>query len=164
MDSSGVVVRRATTSDATAIASVHVRAWQESYAHLVPADALGGLDVHRRAEVWSSILEEGTTDVRVAETGDGTVIGWASAGPGRAAAPPRPLELEGIYVLASWYGSGAGQVLLDTLLGTEPACLSVASDNPRSHAFYRRNGFRPDGVTEVYPMLGVEVDVVRLVR
>ncbi len=161
---SGVGIRRATTADASAIASVHVRAWQQAYAHLLPADRLASLDVAGRAGAWRRVFDEGATDVWVAESPADSVIGWASTSAGRGANAPRPLELEGIYVLAETYGSGVGQALLDSAIGENPAFLWVAADNSRSHAFYRRNRFLPDGAAEVYPLLGVDVDVVRLAR
>jgi GNAT superfamily N-acetyltransferase len=166
---SGWSVRRATASDAHAIATVHVAAWRETYAHLLPATQLAALDVQRRSEVWADILAEGITEVWVAESQVGdtagvTVMGWASASTGRGAGAPRARELEGLYVLAGRHGSGAGQALLDAALGSSPAFLWVAADNPRPHAFYRRNGFTPDGTKELYPLLGVDVEVVRLVR
>lgn len=161
----GWSVRPATTADAPGIAAVHVRSWQETYAHLVPAAELAGLSVERRAEAWSNILAEGRTDVRVARRDDGSpIVGWASTGAGRGSGVPRPVELEGLYVLAELHGSGVGQALLDAALGSRPASLWVAADNPRSHAFYRRNGFEPDGVTDTYPLLGVDVAVMRMVR
>lgn len=44
------------------------------------------------------------------------------------------------------HGSGLGQALLDTAIGTEPAYLWIMAGNPRAEAFYRRNGFVPDGL------------------
>lgn len=143
---------------------MHVRAWQQAYAHLLPADRLASLDVGERAGTWRRILDAGATDVWVAESPADSVVGWASTSAGRGADAPRPVELEGIYVLAEKYGSGLGQALLDAAIGENPAFLWVAADNPRSHAFYRRNRFLPDGAAEVYPLLGVDVGIVRLVR
>jgi RimJ/RimL family protein N-acetyltransferase len=40
----------------------------------------------------------------------------------------------------------------------------VAVDNPRAHAFYRRNGFALDGAKRDFAMLGTDVPVVRMVR
>jgi ribosomal protein S18 acetylase RimI-like enzyme len=44
-----------------------------------------------------------------------------------------------------------GQALLDATLGTDPAMLWVAKENPRAIAFYRRNGFRFDGAEQIDP-------------
>lgn len=48
-------------------------------------------------------------------------------------------------------------------MGDGPAQLWVARDNPRAYAFYRRNGFRPDGAEQVMPEAEGFVEV-RLVR
>jgi L-amino acid N-acyltransferase YncA len=161
---SGLQVRRAETADARAIALVHVQAWREAYARFLPAETLAGLDVEARAERWASIIGDGgDTTVWVAIL-DGAIVGWASAGPGRDEGAPRPLELEGIYVLASVYGSGAGQALLDVAIGAAPAYLWVAAENPRAGRFYERNGFRLDGTTDRHPLAGIPVDIARMVR
>lgn len=158
-----VTVRPAVPADAEAIATVHVRAWQEAYAHLLPAAFLAALDPSDRLERWRRIIDDPTVTVRVAEV-DAAVVGWATAGPGREADAVRPLELEGIYVLAAAHGSGAGQGLLDAVLGDRPAFLWVAEHNPRAEAFYRRNGFRRDGSVKHEPIGPHTVTAVRMVR
>lgn len=157
------VVRPASVSDADRIARVHVQAWQEAYAHLLPASFLATLDVDARADRWRTIIADAETDVFLA-TIDDVVVGWASAGPGRDHEAPRDRELEGIYVLASTYGSGAGQALLDGAIGDAPAYLWMADDNPRAEGFYRRNGFRRDGATKREHLGPHPLEAVRLVR
>lgn len=158
-----LTVRPADVRDADAIATVHVRAWQEAYAHLLPADFLAALDVDARAARWRSIIAEPAVDVLVAVLA-GAVVGWASAGPGRETDPVRDRELEGIYVLAAHHGSGAGQRLLDAAVGSAPAFLWVAEGNPRAEAFYRRNGFTRDGAVKHEPIGPTGLDAVRMVR
>jgi ribosomal protein S18 acetylase RimI-like enzyme len=51
-------------------------------------------------------------------------------------------------VLAAHHGTGIGQTLLDEVLGSGPAQLWVAKQNPRAIAFYRRNGFAFDGAEQ----------------
>jgi GNAT superfamily N-acetyltransferase len=155
-------IRRATTADARGIARVHVRAWRESYTHVFSSYLLEGLSVSGRADRWTRILARGT-EVWVAET-DGRIVGWASAGQSREPDAPVPLELQGIYVLRDHYGTGAGQRLLDAALGDSPAFLWVLGDNPRAQAFYRRNGFTPDGTSKVGVFGGEPAHEVRMVR
>ncbi len=157
-----LTVRPADVQDAPAIAVVHVQAWREAYAHLLPADFLAALDVDARAARWRDIVAEPGVDVVVAER-DGVLVGWASAGPGRGETP-RDRELEGIYVLAAHHGSGAGQALLDAAVGTAPAFLWVADGNPRAEAFYRRNGFERDGTVKHEPIGPQGLDAARMVR
>lgn len=160
---SAVVVRIAVPADASGIGTVHVEAWRETYPHLIPAAALARLSVEQRTLRWAELIPTLTPNAWVAED-DGVVIGWATSSAGHASTEPRDRELEGIYILASHYGSGVGQQLLDAAIGSGPAFLWVASDNPRARAFYARNGFVPDGATKVVPLAGTPVEASRLVR
>jgi GNAT superfamily N-acetyltransferase len=60
------------------------------------------------------------------------------------ASPTR--QLAKLYTLPRAHGSGLGQALLDTAIGSGAAYLWIMAGNPRAEAFYRRNGFLPDGV------------------
>jgi GNAT superfamily N-acetyltransferase len=157
------VVRSATTDDARGIAAVHVRAWQQAYAHLIPDDRLAALVPDDREPGWQRILAERSEEVWVGEV-DGRVIGWVTAAMRDPGSHPRDRELNGLYCLAEFHGSGVGQALMDAAVGDAPAFLWSAADNPRAAAFYRRNGFRLDGTTSEYPMLGTPVAIVRWVR
>ncbi|GAA0966100.1 GNAT family N-acetyltransferase [Frigoribacterium faeni] len=159
-----MLIRPAVRDDAEPIARVHLAAWREAYAHLVPLQVLAALSVPERADRWRGILDRGETDVVVAVDAVGDVVGWASASDGRDDDAPRPRELEGLYVLEASYGSGVGQRLLEAAVGTGPAYLWSAADNPRALAFYRRNGFVPDGAELRVPFVDREIDAVRLVR
>jgi GNAT superfamily N-acetyltransferase len=156
-------VRAAGLADARAIAEVHVQAWREAYARLLPRDALARLSVDQRELRWKEILPLSAATIWVA-TDDERVVGFAGAGPARDADAPRELELQSIYLLASHYGTGAGQRLLEGVLGDARASLWVADDNPRARAFYARNGFLPDGTTKLGPLAGTEILEARLVR
>ncbi|XAS63458.1 GNAT family N-acetyltransferase [Pseudarthrobacter sp. So.54] len=158
-----LTVRAAVADDAAAIARVHLQAWRESYAHLLPAAALAALRQGPREARWSQIIATADSDIWVACAGT-DIIGWASAGTGRDDDAPRPRELNGIYVLASHYGSGAGQLLLDAAVGDGGAYLWIAQDNPRAFAFYRRNGFALDGSTAEHELAGTPVPIQRMVR
>lgn len=158
-----LTVRAAVPDDATDIARVHIQAWRECYAHLLPAASLAGLEQGPREARWRTIIASATSDIWVASH-ETDIVGWASAGPGRDDDGPRPRELEGIYVLASHYGSGAGQLLLDAAVGGSGAYLWIADDNPRAFAFYTRNGFIPDGATGSHELAGTPVRILRMVR
>lgn len=157
-----VVTRQASSEDALGIARVHIQAWRETYTRLVEPGELDALDVEARAERWALIMDGGVT-VWVAEVDD-VVVGFASASPRSEPSSPRPLVLEAIYVIAEHHGSGAGQELLDAVIGDSPAFLMVAADNPRALAFYRRNGFELDGVIERHTLVRTQIDAARMVR
>jgi GNAT superfamily N-acetyltransferase len=158
-------VRPAVPADADGIAEVHIRTWQETYAHLLPASYLNGLDVATRAEDWRRTLTDASvgTPPFVALDGD-RVVGFALAGPARDEEPPRDFQLYAINVVASAHGTGAGQALFDAAVGDSAAYLWAADDNPRAEAFYRRNGFARDGGVERQMYQGAEMVTVRMVR
>ncbi len=148
-------IRSPRSVDAAEIADLHVATWKEAYSHLLPTDYFSEQYVEGRHRMWGHVLTHPRDDmtVRVAETG-GTIIGFAWVGPSEGpdgAEQPRDRMIYAIYVLAAHYGTGAGQALLDETLGTAPAMLWVAKENPRATAFYLRNGFRFDGVEQVDP-------------
>lgn len=158
-----LTVRAAVLHDAAGIARVHIQAWRECYAHLLPAEALAGLQQGPREDKWRAIITAAASNAWVACAGT-DIVGWASAGPGRDDDAPQPWELKGIYVLASHYSSGAGQMLLDSAVADGGAYLWVAEQNPRALAFYRRNGFVPDGATAAHELIGTPVRILRMVR
>ena len=84
-------VRPAVPDDADGIAEVHIGTWRETYAHLLPASYLGGLDVATRADQWRRSLTDGSAGAPpfVALDGD-RIVGFALAGPARDEDPPRP--------------------------------------------------------------------------
>jgi ribosomal protein S18 acetylase RimI-like enzyme len=156
-------VRPALLSDANAIARVHIRAWQHTYAHLVEPGELDDISIDSRAARWETVMGDERTGVWVAEQG-GEIVGFASAGARRDHDFPRPLELEAIYLLEEFHGSGLGQQLLDAAIGESPAFLHVADGNPRATRFYERNGFAFDGVAETYPLVRTPITSLRMVR
>ncbi|UDM12794.1 GNAT family N-acetyltransferase [Clavibacter michiganensis subsp. michiganensis] len=157
-------VRPAVPDDADGIAEVHIRTWQETYAHLLPAAYLDGLDVAARAEQWRGSLGDASGAPTVVALDDDRIVGFALAGPARDEDPPRPFQLYAIDVVASAHGTGAGQALFDAAVGDSPAYLWAADDNPRAAAFYRRNGFARDGGVERQTYQGAEMITVRMVR
>lgn len=159
-----LTLRPAVPDDADGIAEVHIRTWQETYAHLLPASYLDGLDVATRAEQWRGTLTSASAAPPFVALDDDRIVGFALAGPARDEDPPRLFQLYAINVFASAHGTGAGQALFDAAVGDSPAYLWAADDNPRAEAFYRRNGFARDGGVERRMYQGAEMVTVRMVR
>jgi L-amino acid N-acyltransferase YncA len=161
---SAIVVRDAAAADARAIASVHVRSWQEGYRGIVDDAVLDGLSVDRRERAWRERVEAADAAQRtlVAERG-GAVVGFCSV-----AAPTRDrpadegtAEVVALYVDPDQWRSGAGTALLDAAVdglrrdGWERVTLWVLERNARGRAFYERCGFVADGARQELPDLGV---------
>jgi GNAT superfamily N-acetyltransferase len=65
-------------------------------------------------------------------------------------------------VLPSAQGTGLADLMMERLVGTEPASLWVLDGNVRAEAFYRRHGFARDGAEKQHPPTGTtEVRMVR---
>ncbi len=145
-------MRPATPDDAWSIARVHVAAWRDTYAGLLPAGLLAGLRAEDREPRWRAVLrgDADPQEVAVWEAG-GLVAGFACVGPSR---DDRLLgqELDGevraIYVLRAAQGAGGGRALLSWAASTLQARghrgmgLWVLAGNRPARAFYERMGGR----------------------
>ena len=137
-------------SDATAIAAIHVVAWQHAYRGRMPDDLLAGLSVERRRQQWQGWLTETSGRVCLTIEQDGVIIGFASAGPARGA-PAGVGELYAIYLRPDCIGIGAGRRLLVAITralqerGFAEAILWVLADNPRARGVYEAAGWVLDG-------------------
>jgi len=110
--------------------------------------------------MWRSNLEQDAFVTVVVEDASG-IIGFAATQETPESDAVRPEELTMLYVLARAHGDGAGQALLNAVLGQRPPSLWVAADNPRAHSFYRRNGFAADGTTSSFGPIETTVRLVR---
>ena len=144
-----VAIRRAWASDATAIAVVHVAAWREAYAGLLPGRLLRSLSVEEAILKWRPILSVPRPAVFVAMRPDQTLAGFGSCGPQRAAelvADGFAGEVEAIYLLAAEQGRGLGRRLMAVMAqaliarGQGSAALWVLRDHQRSRGFYEALG------------------------
>lgn len=146
---------------------MHVHGWRDTYGHLLPERFYGAEALEQRRRQWTEWTRSAENPapgrcLRVAELED-RVIGVAFSGPSVGDDALRKTELYMIYVLTAHHGTGAGQALLDAVLDDRPAQLWVAENNPRAHAFYRRNGFALSGIRRVDAELN-DLAEVRLVR
>lgn len=158
---STIEIRAARPEDAEGIAVVHATSWRETYGRFVDdPDTSPWFDVERRVGMWRQNLAEDTFVTVVAADGD-EIVGFAAVQRTPEPEAVRDEELTMLYVLADRHGSGAGQGLLEAVLGDRPASLWVADDNPRARAFYTRNGFVADGASSAF---GPIPRTVRLVR
>jgi len=171
----GPSVRRAGEADASAIASIHVRAWQAAYRGIVPDAYLDGLSIEDFAERHRGRIRvpQPGVEVWVADA-DGTVAGFAVLGPARG---PIGGEGEGevyaIYVDPGRVRRGIGRVLLEHAArrfrdgGNRLATLWVLRDNDSGRAFYEGMGWRRDGATQEFELPnfgGATLSEVRYVR
>lgn len=168
------VIRPALVADAPGIARVHWDSHQTTYVEPGRVD-------RERVEAWTMVIRISfwtanlaiANDVYPVPDGfhhqaiwvavvDDEIVGFAATSIGHERGAPRELQLEAIYVLEGHHGTGVGQALVDSAIGDRPAYLWALDDNPRAHAFYRRNGFELDGAEQFDELW--QVTEVRFVR
>jgi ribosomal protein S18 acetylase RimI-like enzyme len=157
-----VVVRRAVPADAAAGAALHAACWREAYGPYVDPGLLEQRlgDTAGWTARWTRQLIDGPP--RLLAESDREPVGFAVVGPSRDDDVVAPHELYALYTRAAWWGSGLGQALWEAVRPPGPCSLWVLEANVRAQAFYRRNGFEPDGAREHYA--GLDAWEIRMVR
>ncbi|GAA1793189.1 GNAT family N-acetyltransferase [Agromyces lapidis] len=163
------MIRAARPDDAPGIARMHWESHQATYidSGFVTRERIEAWTLEQRIEGWRQVLDDADGPERtvvVAVDGD-RIVGFADARSVDAADDPdapRDLELKGLYLLEAHQGTGLGQALLDAAIGERPAFLWAMAGETRARAFYRRNGFEPDGAEAPFELW--DIMTVRLVR
>lgn len=146
-------IRPATNDDAQTIAEIHVRAWRETYAGLLPKTLLDGLSIERRAAWWRGLLDgtnnPGGTAAFVAVDARDDTVGFSSFGRQRddeLGAVGFDGEFETIYLLDHAKRRGIGRRLMTTMAvamltgGYCGAALWVLWENDPARRFYEALG------------------------
>jgi GNAT superfamily N-acetyltransferase len=126
------------------VAHVHVQAWREAYAGIIPDAVLAGLDPAPRMAMWRQVLARGRT-VHLAEQ-QGTLVGFAAGRPQSDASLPYSGEIAAIYVLHSAQRCGIGRALMAAVArellaqGHTGATLWVLDANRPARRFYEALG------------------------
>jgi 2-amino-4-hydroxy-6-hydroxymethyldihydropteridine diphosphokinase len=134
-------IERAARDDADEIARVHTASADAAYRGQGPNDPNG---LERRRSMWTEVLADPANRSFVARDSS-RIVGVLNLGPYRddeAAGAVRVL-----YVLPEWWGSGAGQRLLERAhrelaADFDEAMLTVLTTNARARRFYERNGWQ----------------------
>jgi GNAT superfamily N-acetyltransferase len=163
------VIRRASVGDEDGIARVHVDAWREAYAGIVPAEFLASLTYESRRAMWERVLGPDAAHqvVFVADVPGEGIVGFASGYAPPESSSPCVGQLMTLYVLRLWQGRGLGRTLFAAVvdglgdLGAEQLTLWVLSDNP-SRGFYERMGGR-SGKTKTESIGGADIEEVEYV-
>jgi len=139
-------IRRATLSDAAAIATVQAAAWQTTYPGIVAQESIDRRTIEVRTAQWERILRGETLDVGiifVAEADGGEIGGFAMGGSIRAPRPGFDAELYAIYLIKAAQGQGVGRRLVQRLVaalmrdGFRSMTVEVLAKNPACQ-FYER--------------------------
>lgn len=162
-------IRPATGDDAAAIAAIHVETWRVAYRGIMPDDFLQSLSVEQREASWRASLQDGNSDVWIAETA-GRMLGWISMGRSRDAdAVATTAEIWAIYVAPGSWRHGVGRALWNVgktqfeSAGFDSVTLWVLRENEKAMKFYRALGFTEDpGKTKIFERSGRKLVEIRL--
>jgi RimJ/RimL family protein N-acetyltransferase len=160
-------LRRATGTDAPAVAAMHIHARQVAYRGIIPDDHLDGDDVATRAARYDFDAAAPTAPVTWIAVDGHDIVGFVTVSPSRDEDLSGLGEVCGLYVEPNRWRSGVGSALLaqaEVLLrdaGFNEFHLWVLEGNTGARRFYERVGWAPDGARKVVEMGGSPIAVVR---
>ncbi|MBD2745259.1 GNAT family N-acetyltransferase [Microvirga sp. BT688] len=144
-------IRDAVEADVEGIARAHVQGWRESYKSFLSPEALAGLSVEERVQLWQRALAEPEPRARllVAEADDGEIVGFIRGGPIRGQGVDllgTDAEIYAIYLLDKVKRQGIGRRLMAGVFdhlaahGIRSVALWVLKDNLPARHFYESLG------------------------
>jgi ribosomal protein S18 acetylase RimI-like enzyme len=151
-ESTRLSIRTAAPGDEAALSLVGSATFLETYAHMIPrADILSHCAHQHSPATYAAWLADTANTIWIAETeSTGAPIGYLVLT--RATLPndaPQPddLEVQRIYVLTRFLGTGIGSALMNLAVskglsrGASRLVLGVHNDNTRALEFYKRHAF-----------------------
>lgn len=106
-------IRHAAEEDAGQIAAIHVNSWRTTYDGIVDPEILRSLSVDSRGVAWRRTIEEGESNVLVAEDSrEHTLAGFCQSGPARDRDPRFNSEIYTIYLPLEYQRMGIGRALM----------------------------------------------------
>ncbi|TDC73346.1 GNAT family N-acetyltransferase [Streptomyces hainanensis] len=150
--------RPATAADLDGVVAVFLGCWHESYPAVLPSALVAAMTRERAVALWRGALAAGAPGEVLVETAPGgEVRGVTRFAPSDDGATGL---IHSLYVAPTAQGGGVGAALLTAATGALRAGgagraeLWAFRDNGPSLAFYRRQGWRPDGATRVQEEFG----------
>lgn len=168
---STISVRPATLRDAKAIATLHVKVWQEAYADLLPAEHLKNLSVEKRQAMWREAIEYSEPQVLVAVDGN-DIVGFVGFDRSRdPKSKPTTGEIWAMYVAPLYWNKGVGLALWDGAReglieeGCTNVTLWVMLRNDRAIRFYTLAGFKRElNTAKTMELAGTKLEEIRMAR
>ena len=145
-------IRRAIKDDIPGIAKVHADSWKKTYKGIFPYEFLENITYEKREKQWENIFQQDDNhQIRfVAETLDGTIIGFIDGGVERTGTYNCDGELYAIYLLQEYQGMKIGQKLFQALLSEcinnemQSLLVWVVTNNPSKNFYEKFNPAKID--------------------
>jgi GNAT superfamily N-acetyltransferase len=163
-------IRLARPEDATAVAVVHVRAWQAGYRDLLPDKYLDGLRAEDRAARYDFVSRDPERPSTLVALDGDTICGFATVAPAAQGDAPAYGELSALYVSPERWRCGIGAALVSaargrlSVLGYKQAVVWVLLGNTQAQRFYEQDGWSSDGLQRVATVWGATVEEIRYSR
>ena len=164
---SGLSIRLADRADAPALSLLGSATMLETYAELVDGpDILAHCERRHAASVYDAWLADPAIRIWIAQTARRAPVGYLMLMPATLpdeAPHANDLEVQRIYLLSRFQGTGTGHALMNcavaesTRRGARALVLGVLKANIRAVAFYKRQGFREVG-TRVFQVGSARFD------
>jgi GNAT superfamily N-acetyltransferase len=163
-----VVIRAVKPSDISALAELHVAAWQVAYRRILPDDLLDNLSVDQAQTRWGHLIKDNQRTTLVAEA-NGQPVGFVGFGASRDQDDNSDLvgEIYAVYVHPAHWGQGVGTALLRRAMaqlrdqGFQELTVWTLTENSQARTFYEKNGFLADGAIKNVERRGVCFNEVR---
>lgn len=145
IDEDGFKIRRAAAADGPDVARIHVEAWRDAYATLLPAGYLARMDAKIEAARWTRSISRRADNTLVADA-EGEVVGYAIVGPARGRTIAPSGEIYALYVDTDWREHGVGRALVEAAFeafrgrGLKHAVIWCLEGNFAARGFYLRCG------------------------
>ena len=149
-----VSIRRATVTDAAALAAFGAKTFADTFgAYHTSSDLAMHLAETFGVPQQTAELTDPTMVTLLVEI-DGALAGFTQVCAGEVpecVTGPAPIEIMRFYIDTPWHGQRVAQRLIDAAYaagrerGAQTVWLGVWEHNPRAIAFYRRQGFTPVG-------------------
>lgn len=163
--SDDIKIRTARSKDAVEIARIHVEAWRDAYAALLPPEYLARMDPRIEAARWNRAANHRLENTLVADA-DGEVAGYAIIGPARGQRSEPAGEVYALYVETDWREQGVGRALIEAAFdrfkkrGFGEAVIWCLEGNFAARGFYERCGGRRLSHSKVEEVAGMTLPVV----
>jgi ribosomal protein S18 acetylase RimI-like enzyme len=147
MNTALIEIRRAKSSDATALAATHDEAWRTAYQGIIPGPELDKLINRRGGQWWEGAIRKGSR-ISILAFGE-TIAGYANYGRNRARSLTYDGEIYELYLRPEFQGLGFGRRLFTATRrdlaqsGIKSLVVWALSENESAVEFYRALGGRP---------------------